>query len=252
MSTSASPKPRAMAALPGVIYRDFLSTIHAAHRPNLYLEIGIGSGASLARATCRSIAVDPNFRLATDVVSNKPECQFFRQSSDDFFKTCAQREVFHQPIDLAFLDGLHWFEVLLRDFINTERLCAPTGLILLHDCLPYSVEVAERVHRPQARRDQRHRLHWAGDVWKVIPILRKYRPDLRIVSFDCPPTGLVICSGLQPRSRVLEEAYDQIVSEYNDLSLEDFTIQRLFAMADIRSSRDVKTSEEFAPALASA
>ena len=235
------PKAASVPRLPGISYRTLLDLIHQARSPQLYFEIGIGTGASLAYSRCCSIAVDPDFRLRADVISNKPECHLYRQTSDDFFRLSESRTLFPRPIDLAFLDGLHWFEVLLRDFINTERFCAPDGLILLHDCLPYSVEIAERIHQPEQRSDQLRRMHWAGDVWKLIPILSTYRPDLRMVSFDCPPTGLVTLQGLNPRSTILRDAYDDIVRTFQEIELAEFTIERLFEISNVRSSRGIKT-----------
>ncbi len=35
------------------------------------------------------------------------------------------------------------------------------------------------------------RIYWTGDVWKLIPILQRYRPDLQLTLFDAPPSGLV-------------------------------------------------------------
>jgi hypothetical protein len=33
--------------------------------------------------------------------------------------------------------------------------------------------------------------------------LQEFRPDLKIVLLDCPPTGLVMCAGLDNRSTKL-------------------------------------------------
>ncbi len=52
-----------------------------------------------------------------------------------------------KPISMAFLDGMHHFEYLLRDFINTEKHCSSNSVILLHDCLPTDRHVARRESR---------------------------------------------------------------------------------------------------------
>jgi len=48
----------------------------------------------------------------------------------------------------------------------------------------------------------------------LILILRKYRPDLRVHTIAAAPTGLGLVRGLNPQSRVLDEKFDEIVSEY--------------------------------------
>jgi hypothetical protein len=45
--------------------------------------------------------------------------------------------------------------------------------------------------------------------------------------FDCPPTGLVACTNLNPDSSVLSRVYDQVVAEYlnvTDLPLDLHTM----------------------------
>jgi hypothetical protein len=218
-------------------YRDFLGLLHALLRPTLYFEIGVGSGGSIARAACVCVAVDPRLAVTSGALTKKTECHFFQMTSDQFFadeKRC--RRALFQPVDFAFLDGLHHYEVLLRDFLQTERYCSPQGIIVLHDCLPYDFEVAERYHRPEARSNVQLSRLWAGDVWKIIPILRRYRPDLQIVSFDCPPTGLVVCANLDPRSEVLGEHYETIVRDYANIELAEFGIDALFESSNLMSS----------------
>jgi hypothetical protein len=66
-------------------------------------------------------------------------------------------------------------------------------------------------------------------VWKLIPILQEYRPDLRIEVLDCAPTGLVVVSNLDPRNKALPKAYDQILRRYTDLTLADYGVERFYA-----------------------
>ena len=55
---------------------------------------------------------------------------------------------------------------------------------------------------------------WTGDVWRLLPIFKKYRPDLRVIAVDCEPTGLVVCTKLDPRSTVLADHYYEIIDEF--------------------------------------
>jgi hypothetical protein len=69
---------------------------------------------------------------------------------------------------------------------------------------------------------------WTGDVWKILPILRKYRPDLKVTVLDCRPTGLVLVSNLSPRNTALRRNYDEIVAEWTTVELPDYGIERFY------------------------
>ena len=56
----------------------------------------------------------------------------------------------------------------------------------------------------------------SGDVWKVVSILREYRPDLRIKIVATAPSGLCVVRGLDPASRVLGDRLDEIVERYRE------------------------------------
>jgi hypothetical protein len=206
----------------GMPYLDFLSALHEVLAPAWYLEIGTWKGLSLERARCRSIAIDPEFRIAVDVHRHAPELHMFRQTSDAFFAS-GFLETNGIRIDLAFLDGMHLFEYLLRDLINCERAAAPGAVLAMHDCMPLNANMAERDRKVTST------YAWTGDVWKVLPILRKHRPDLAVSVVDCPPTGLALVSGLDPTSAVLSERYDAIVAEMTPVRLEDYGVERFFA-----------------------
>ncbi|MEJ0070611.1 MAG: class I SAM-dependent methyltransferase [Pseudomonadota bacterium] len=106
--------------------------------------------------------------------------------------------------DLAFIDGLHLFEQVLRDFINVERHCSPNAVVAFHDTLPVSAAAAGREEVPGL---------WCGDVWRILPCLRKWRPDLGLATIPTGPSGLTVATRLDPASRVLDAHYDAIVDE---------------------------------------
>jgi hypothetical protein len=212
----------------GVNYLALLSAIHRQMQPTTYLEIGSDRGESLRLARCSTIAIDPKFKITSDVIGEKPSLHLFQQSSDSFFATGIAPRLLPQGLDLAFLDGMHLFEYLLRDFINTEKLCHWRSAILLHDCLPPNIEIAERDYRPHLRTDEMWRIHWTGDVWKLIPILQRYRPDLTLTLFDAPPSGLVLITGLDADNTVLQDAYADIIAEYRAFSFDKESYHRFF------------------------
>jgi hypothetical protein len=220
--------------LDGPHYFETLAALHARLAPATYFEIGTLHGETLRLARCASVAVDPQFQLTVDVEADKPFCRLFEETSDDFFAHRDLTDILGARVDLAFLDGLHEFPFLLRDFINTERHCHADATIVMHDCLPRDVAMTGGCERTSG--SQKYRAYWTGDVWKIVPVLRKWRPDLRLTCLDSSPTGLVICTGLEPASRTLSEAYEEIVAEWVNASLADFGLDQLFEQAQVQSA----------------
>jgi hypothetical protein len=126
-------------------------------------------------------------------------------TSDQFFERETCDRVFGRAVDLSFIDGLHVFQQVLRDFIAVERWSAPSSTIVLHDCLPVT-RIAARV--------QRETHFWVGDTWKVLECLLDYRPDLDIALVPTAPSGLAVVRRLDPRSTVLVDAVQDILARY--------------------------------------
>ena len=201
---------------------DFLRALHKVYRPRNYLEIGVNDGKSLALSRVPSVAVDPDFRLTVEISC---DVHLVRSTSDDFFarrdpllhlrggrnpfRLLARRDPLgwlgDPRLELSFIDGMHLFEFALRDFINVEKHSVWSSVIVFDDMLPRDVDEAAR---------DRHTKFWAGDVYKVIEILRTYRPDLVVVPVDTEPTGVLVVFGADPTSRVLSERYDDLVEDF--------------------------------------
>ena len=127
---------------------------------------------------------------------------------------------------------MHHFEYALRDFINCEERGGPGGLIALSDVLPYSPEIARR--EPLLG-------EWAGDVWKLWPILAHWRPDLTITIVDVRPTGLMVVQGLDPVAGParLRANYDAICNTWvRDIDAPDFT--RIAALPPAVALEEIK------------
>jgi len=241
MSVDPNEKqPQPTASVPahaGTSYLGVLGTLHRVLQPETYFEIGVAAGYSLALAQCASIAVDPALKVGEFAIGKKPACHFFQMTSDLFFRHHDPRQILGQPIDFAFLDGLHYWEVLLRDFMNTEKVCNRRSVIALHDCVPTDVYAAERQDDYERRKTISPRPNdWAGDVWKVLPVLRRFRPDLTVYVLDAPPTGLVLITGLDPTSSVLADSYFAILNEFRDVTLQDYGIERHLAEVNLLST----------------
>ncbi len=203
---------------------EFLRRLHELIRPRNYLEIGVNDGRSLAISRVPSIAVDPAFKVT---VPQRLDVHLVKQTSDDFFgrpdpllhlrsgrnplrNLRRGRSPFAHyrggtTLDLAFIDGMHLFEFALRDFMNVERFADWSTVIVFDDMLPRNVDEAAR---------DRHTSAWTGDVYKVIPVLRQYRPDLTIIPVDTEPTGVLVVLGADPTSGSLKAHYDEIIEAW--------------------------------------
>ena len=223
----------------GVNYPDFLRFMDGQLRPSTYLEIGTNTGDSLSTISCDAICIDPNFMISHNAIASRSKALFFQTTSDEFFRSHNPKDLLGN-IDLGFLDGMHQFEYLLRDFVNFEKFSHLNSMALLHDCLPLNNRMAERTFRigiepePEGIRD-----YWTGDVWRMLAILRDYRPDLEILLIDCPPTGLVMVSRLNDRSTDLLHSYNTIVKKYGDLDLESYSLSLLWNSFPMLSSRQI-------------
>jgi tetratricopeptide repeat protein/methyltransferase family protein len=203
--------PGALAALarltfPGPPYKDALARIHALLQPSVYLEIGVEHGAtlSLAEHSALAIGIDPGSHAIRHPLPRG--ARLFRETSDDFFGRRTQLGVLGQRgIDFAFIDGMHRFENVLRDFAHVERWSTAKTVIALHDCLPVAPSAALRERRSR---------FWVGDCWKAVECLLAHRPDLELSTLPCHPSGLVLIRKLDPASRVLSEALPELEREY--------------------------------------
>jgi hypothetical protein len=186
-----------------VHYYAFLAELHRRLAPRAYLEIGLRNGGSLAQARCRSVGIDPAFSITAELDT---DVALFRTTSDEYFaRPDPLAATGGIPFDLTFIDGLHLFEFALRDFINAERHSSPRGVIVFDDVLPRSVDEAAR---------QRHTDGWTGDVYGMVEVLARYRPDLVVVPVATAPTGLLIVAGLDPADATLADHFDEILAEF--------------------------------------
>ncbi len=200
----------ARAKLPGEDFLAYLARFHELLRPRVYLEIGVDVGRtlSLAKPPTRVLGVDPAPKGGTPERAFESPTSLFPLESDVFFESGeAARALAGETVDLAFVDGLHLFEQALRDFLHIERHGGPESVILFHDCLPLTAATASR---------QRSTGFWTGDVWKIAPILGDLRPDLSMFLVPTYPTGLLVVTGLDPRSRILEERLDAVIDEWTN------------------------------------
>ena len=199
-----SPKPRGWQPSdpfvshpePKMTRHELLRALHERIQPRTYLEIGIRTGRSMVLSRCRSIGVDPSFKIDNPIHC---DVQLIKATSDDFFARDEPLVHFDGvPVDLAFIDGMHLSDFALRDFINTEPFMADTGVVVLDDVLPRNGLEAARDRKTEP---------WTGDVYKVVEILRRRRPDLVVLVVNTAPTGTAVVIGVDQTSTILKNAY---------------------------------------------
>ena len=122
-----------------------------------YLEIGCDQNQLFSKVAVKNkIGVDPvsggNIRKTSDV--------FFKDNKDKF--------------DIVFIDGLHTYEQVKKDILNSVNCLNENGIILVHDCMPDSLG---------KQAVPRYKMQWNGDVWKAIVDLRQ-KEDLDIYTCE--------------------------------------------------------------------
>jgi hypothetical protein len=182
---------------------DLLRELHRVYRPRTYLEVGVNDGRSLALSKVKSIAVDPAFKVTSQLSC---DVRLVKATSDKYFARPTAVNFFpHSLIDLAFIDGMHLFDFALRDFINIERFSRWSSLVVFDDMLPRSIDEAAR---------DRHTGPWTGDVYKLAEVLRQHRPDLVCVLVDTQPTGQLLVFGANSANQILPDRYDSLIKEW--------------------------------------
>lgn len=115
-----------------------------------YLEIGVQGKVNFRQIVAnRKVCVDPDPKAEADYI----------MTSDDFF---AQNK---SQFDLVFIDGLHHYEQVKRDFENALKIISDNGFIVFHDTYP-----AEEIHTRVPRETQL----WNGDVYRLACELQTY------------------------------------------------------------------------------
>jgi len=115
---------------------------------NSYLEIGTFHDELFEHIKCdKKVGVDP----VSGGTIRKTSDQFFRDNKEKF--------------DCIFIDGLHEYKQVKRDILNSIKFLENDGIIILHDCLPPSID---------RQRVPRTRYTWNGDVWKAIVEVRTW------------------------------------------------------------------------------
>ena len=107
-----------------------------------YLEIGCDKDSNFSKIKVKN-------KIGVDPLSGGN----LKMTSNDFFKN---NKTF---FDCIFIDGLHIYEQVRKDILNSIKFLKPNGIIILHDCIPLKIwnQIVPKMYG-----------HWNGDVWKAI------------------------------------------------------------------------------------
>lgn len=174
-----------------------------------YLEIGVNTPS---QPGYNWVGVNVNVKHGVDPNVDTT----YRMTSDEFFKSHIS-----QKYDIIFVDGLHIFEQVYRDIINSLNYLSPNGTIIVHDCNPVT-EITQRRERASDA--------WHGDVWKAIVKLRMEEIRLTIHTVDTDEGCSIIRRGSQILLPVYsnEDPYDysflerRRIQALNLISVEEF------------------------------
>lgn len=124
----------------------------------------------------------------------------FRGTSDNFFL------LNNRYFDCIFIDGLHVYEQVKKDILNSIKWLNPSGTIILHDTLPNS---------SSSQAVPRFRSLWNGDVWKAVVEARTWK-DIDCVTVKIDQGVSVIKK--KPNKYIL----DIKVKNFKKLKFKDF------------------------------
>lgn len=149
-----------------------------------YLEIGVRNGENYFAVDAKiKFGVDPNYFFAKRAIlkswlkrSNRTQ-RMFRCTSDHFFLYHAAQVCEKGKFDLVFIDGMHTYEQSLQDGMNSLKYLKTNGVIVFHDCNPWSKESAQPTI-PHGK------VSWNGDVWKTICHFRRHSEFFECFTYD--------------------------------------------------------------------
>jgi hypothetical protein len=132
-----------------------------------YLEIGVATGATFDDVQiAHRVAVDPEFGF-NPITRQNPSTELYTQTSDEFFLSQPLERLF----DIVFIDGLHVFEQVVRDFHNAIIHSHGRSVIILDDTLPSDIFSAIPNGHEAIKFRRAAGLpggNWHGDVYKLV------------------------------------------------------------------------------------
>ncbi|MDJ0515293.1 MAG: glycosyltransferase 61 family protein [Trichodesmium sp. MO_231.B1] len=162
---------------------DRLNKLASINQSSRYLEIGVSKGITFnAVNVTNKVAVDPQFRLNKNKYATE-KVVFLEVSSDEFFRSYAEQ---FKPFDLIYLDGLHTFAQIFRDFCATLAYGHSKTIWLIDDTCPgsyaqaqVSLQCCRQIQKFSGEKDG----SWMGDVFKIVAAIHDFFPQYSFATF---------------------------------------------------------------------
>ncbi len=191
---------------------------------NTYLEIGVSNGSTFEAIDAKNkIGVDPMPPAKKVIKILNQNTKYFKMTSDDFFKNEAKKTLGKYKVDVVLIDGLHEYRQVLRDVKNCLKYLNKNGVIVMHDCNPWSATVALPAVSIEkaAEKAKMQKLiwmgFWTGDVWKSVVYLRSFKKDINLFVLNCD-CGLGIITKGKPENMLDYSVKDIEKMGYQDLN----------------------------------
>lgn len=129
-----------------------------------YLEIGCADNQCFDRVQAKhKVGVDPLMGGT------------HRMTSDEFFANSDEK------FDVIFIDGLHTYQQVKKDYENARLRINPHGLILFHDVLPDNRYAAWPTKKGRPKIE--NVVAWNGDVWRInFDLIASTDVDYRLIT----------------------------------------------------------------------
>ena len=167
---------------------DLIKYLHSKYNFKSYLEIGCDKDQLFSKISIKDkIGVDPY------------SGGNLKKTSDEFFNDNKLK------FDCVFIDGLHIYNQVKNDILNSLKSLNNNGFVLVHDCLPSTLS---------SQAVPRYKMVWHGDVWKAIVDLRR---DDNLEIFTCLADSGIAIIQKKKNSHILK-----IDKNINKLKFKDF------------------------------
>ena len=212
-----------------------------------YLEIGVNEGRTFHSLIAdKKVGVDPNYLFDIEEArSLHLNNQYIVQTSDDFFS--AHLDMM-EKFDVIFIDGLHTFDQVLKDLLNSYAMLKDDGIIIIDDVIPRdfisslpSIEMMYAMRQAENSGDTT----WMGDVYKLVFFISGFLPALSFATVK-ENHGQTLCwkKARNPESLLIKDVTNL---DFTDVALRKsiFNIQsHSDILRMIQSDRDLRLLRE--------
>jgi len=185
-----------------------------------YLEIGTQFGWTLEAVDMPyKIGIDPNPKHSLKFMP--PGVKSLVMTSDEYFAAKNDLILF----DFIYIDGLHVFQTVYRDFVNSVNCLSEGGIILIDDVIPVDVYSAD-INQTRAVTERKIQGNiskaWQGDVYKLLKLIATEIPFLELKTIIYPSNAQALIKFKGPKQNL--EFDRELFIKYDNL-----TFQNVFA-----------------------